>query len=76
MIPEGCTHYTKFYDDVMYYRRSVRLHLNTVIDHPTECWQQIPVWHYWDLGKWQPEGAGFSSRHCQEIKELENEPSH
>jgi hypothetical protein len=73
MIPEGCTHYAKFYTDTTHYKLSEGLHYNTVIGHPTECWQKYNIWHYWENGKWVGVGNGFSDRMCKKITELENE---
>ena len=64
----GATHQAEFYGTVTFYRLTHRLHLNTVIDHPEECWQRLPVWHYWDRGQWVDVGPGFSSRRLQPLQ--------
>lgn len=63
--PAGTTHVGEFYGRIDYYRLSVGLHYNTVIDHPEECWQRYPLWHVWENGKWVCPGEGFSSRRLQ-----------
>jgi hypothetical protein len=70
MTPTGCTHFAEFYTDIHFYKLSIGAHYNTVIDHPTECWQKYNIWHYWENEKWVSVGKGFSDRRCKNISEF------
>ena len=64
--PPRATHVGYFCGDPTYYRKTNHFHLNQV----SEEWQTLVTWDYWDytLCRWEPVGAGFSSRHLKELK--------
>lgn len=68
--PAGATHRAEFYGKVDYYRATPGLHLNTVIDHPVECWQKTTIWHVWENGQWVSPGPGWSSRRLQLLQHV------
>lgn len=53
-VPPGATHQADFYGTTVFYRLTARLHYNTVIDHPVECWQQaarLALLGSWSVGR-------------------------
>ena len=74
VIPEGTTHFTEFRvygSDYIFYKATYYKYYNSVIDHPTECWQDRVRWDYFEHGKWVDVGSGWSARRCLPIAHFE-----
>jgi hypothetical protein len=62
-LPDGTTHIAEFYGRPSYYKCTTSSRLNQV----SEEWQTTAKWFRFDMGDWQPVGAGFSSRQLVEV---------
>lgn len=67
-IPVGATHYSDFYSQINFFKKSETTRYNSVIDHPEECWQKFDLWQIFEKDKWTSPGSGWSNRSCKPIE--------